>query len=306
MQQNIAKRPYNHCRYAGNNGDVWKHFLLIEVLRHLAPARSGSFHYVETHAGPGYARLGENGDWRRGIGRFMNGASASVNHPYFDLVLPSMNANFLYKGSWVLAAEFLRNIGHPNFKLTVHEINADTLKMAGSAIRKGQLSNWVQLKPKNGYDALQRLDQADFILIDPPYRSSDGSADDWDKVMAAVIKAKNLGGRWMAWYPIFRRDEPDTLINMSGGNAFEFAWASDAPGWVMKGCGMLADPETSELLRYQPGMLKSLADSLGGVMSMRSAATQAECSQELSAALHDSTHLAGQTEFRSQPVYLSQ
>jgi 23S rRNA A2030 N6-methylase RlmJ len=287
MQQNIAKRPCNHCRYAGNNGDVWKHYLLIEVLQHLAPARSGSFHYVETHAGPGYARLGENCDWRRGIGRFMSGTPTSLNHPYFELVLPSMNANFMYKDSWVFAAEFLHNIDHPNFKLTVHEVNVDTQKMAGSAIRKGQLANWVQLKPKNGYEALQRMEQADFILIDPPYRSSDGSADDWDRVMAAVTKAKTLGGRWMAWYPIFRREEPDALIAMSGGEAFEFTWAKDAPGWVMKGCGMLADPETSELLRYQPGMLKNLADSLGGDMFIRSAATQTPFTQELSAALHD-------------------
>jgi 23S rRNA A2030 N6-methylase RlmJ len=146
--------------------------------------------------------------------------------------------------------------------------------MAGSAIRKGELGKWVQLKPKNGYDALQRIDQADFVLIDPPYRSSDGSADDWYRVMAAVTKAATLGGRWMAWYPIFRRDEPDALISMSGGEAFEFTWAMDAPGWVMKGCGMLADPETSELLRYQPGMLSSLAQSLGGELFIRSAGAQ--------------------------------
>ena len=35
MQLNLAKRPYNHCRYAGNNGDVWKHFLLLEVLNYI-------------------------------------------------------------------------------------------------------------------------------------------------------------------------------------------------------------------------------------------------------------------------------
>ena len=304
MQQNIAKRPYNHCRYAGNNGDVWKHLLLIEVLRHLAPARASAFHYVETHAGPGYARLGENGDWRRGIGRFMNGAPAAVHHPYFDLVLPSMNENFLYKGSWVLVAEFLRNIGHPNFKLTVHEVNADTLKMAGSAIRKGQLSNWVQLKPKSGYDAINRLEQADFILIDPPYRSSDGSADDWDKVKNAITTAKTLGGRWMVWYPIFRRNEPDELLAMSGGTAFEFSWALDAPGWVMKGCGMLADSETAELLRYQPGMLKNLASALGGEMSIRS--TPDNSAAPMNASRLGSVHLSSQADARRGPVNLTQ
>jgi 23S rRNA A2030 N6-methylase RlmJ len=302
MQQNVAKRPYNHCRYAGNNGDVWKHYLLVEVLRNLAPAYPKSFHYVETHAGPGYARLGENGDWRRGIGRFMPDVSTPIPHPYFELVLPSMKTQFLYKGSWVLAAEFLRNIGHPKFKLTVHEVNADTLKMAGSAIRKGHLSNWVQLKPQNGYDALQRLEQADFILIDPPYRSSDGSADDWNRVMAAVTRAKAVCGRWMVWYPIFRRIEPDQLIDSSQGTAFEFTWALDAPGWVMKGCGMLADPKTSDILRYQPDMLKHLADALGGTVSIRSPASQAEFSQPSGAVVQDTTSLRSQANLAGNPL----
>jgi 23S rRNA (adenine2030-N6)-methyltransferase len=306
MQQNVSKRAYNHCRYAGNNGDVWKHVLLIEVLRHLAPQRHKAFHYVETHAGPGYSRLGENGDWKRGIGRFMNGTAKLIDHPYFALALPAMNENYLYKGSWVLAAEFLRNIGHMNFKLSVHEINADTLKMAGSAIRKGQLSTWVTLLPKSGYDALHRMEQADFVLIDPPYRSSDGSADDWDKVMNAVTKAKTLGGRWMVWYPIFRREEPDTLISMSGGTSFEFTWAQDAPGWVMKGCGMLADSETSDLLKYQPGMLRNLAQALGGEMSIRSATTEAKSPEHVSAAHHRAGGNLGDAEFLGKPMHLPQ
>lgn len=282
MQQNVAKRPYNHCRYAGNNGDVWKHLILVEVLRHLAVMRPHSFHYVETHAGPGYARLGENGDWRRGIGKFMESSMPQdLSHPYFDLVLPSMHENFLYKGSWVLATELLRNLVHPNFKVTVHEVNADTLKMAGSAIRKGQLSNWVKLEPKNGYDALNRLESSDFVLIDPPYRSSDGSADDWDRVTQALDRVMKLNTRWMIWYPLFRRQEPDTLIDRSCGTSFEFEWASDAPGWVMKGCGMLADPHTAEFLLSNDAMLNRLAHHLGGGLIVRPSASKTQGPHEV-------------------------
>ena len=302
MQQNIARRPYNHCRYAGNNGDVWKHVILVEALRHLTGMSPKSFHYVETHAGPGYARLGDNGDWRRGIGRFMNGTAPQMEHPYFDLVLPAMNENFLYKGSWVLAAELLRNAGHPNFKLTVHEVNADTLKMAGSAIRKGMLSPWIKLEPKSGYDALQKIEFADFVLIDPPYRSSDGTADDWDKVIAAVMRVKQLSSRWMVWYPIFRRDEPDALIEMSGGTSLEFTWAQDAPGWVMKGCGMLMDPQTAEILRSNSDLLKTLADALGGDFAVRSAAAKTEASEQISAAHHTEAGSFTNAQFLSNPV----
>lgn len=304
MQQNTVRRPYNHCRYAGNNGDVWKHVILVEAVRRLAGHNPRSFHYVETHAGPGYARLGENGDWRRGIGRFMDGAGSRLDHPYFDLVLPAMNANFLYKGSWVLVAEYLRNVGHPDFKLTVHEVNADTLKMAGSAIRKGCLSSWIKLEPKSGYDALQKIEQANFVFIDPPYRSADGTADDWNKVMAAVERVKQLARHWMVWYPIFRREEPDALIGMSGGTSFEMTWAPDAPGWVMKGCGMLADEESSSLLMMQRELLASLADSLGGEISVRLATPKTKTSQNLRASHQLPAGSASYAELLGEPVNL--
>jgi 23S rRNA A2030 N6-methylase RlmJ len=304
MQQNIARRPYNHCRYAGNNGDVWKHVLLLEALSTLAAKSPHSFHYVESHAGPGYARLGENGDWRRGIGRFMDGSAPLLDHPYFNLVLPAMNANFLYKGSWVLATEFLRNVGHLNFKLTIHEVNADTLKMAGSAIRKGQLSPWVKLEPKSGYDALQKLDRADFVLVDPPYRSSDGTADDWDKVAAAIVRVKTLSQHWMIWYPIFRRQEPDELIEMSGGKSFELTWADDAPGWVMKGCGLLTDPITSKVLENRRDWFATLAARLGGRMQIRSAASETKTFQNLSATHHIATSGGSNAHLLSNPVDL--
>jgi 23S rRNA A2030 N6-methylase RlmJ len=305
MQQNTARRPYNHCRYAGNIGDVWKHILLIDALRTLSSDSPKSFHYVETHAGPGYARLGENGDWRRGIGRFMDGTAELLDHYYFNLVLPAMNANFLYKGSWVLAAEFLRNVGHPNFKLTVHEVNADTLKMAGSAIRKGQLSQWVKLEPKSGYDALQKVEKADLVLVDPPYRSSDGTADDWDKVMNALARVKSMARHWMVWYPLFRRQEPDALIAMSGGASFELSWAEDAPGWVMKGCGLLMDPASAKILKQRSSWLASLAERLGGRFDLRSATTaKTEPSQNIGSAHHGSTGDNCHAQFLSNPVHL--
>ena len=307
MQMNVAKRPYNHCRYAGNNGDVWKHFLLLEILRSLAPRKASSFHYFETHAGPGYARLGDNGDWRRGIGRFIETETTEhFKHPYFDLVLPAMRHNCLYKGSWVLVAEYLRNAGHLNFKVTAHEISAETLKMAASTIRKGQLSQWVSLQPRSGYDALEQLEHADFVLIDPPYRSSDGTADDWQRVMKAVRRVKQVTKNWMVWYPVFRRDEPDQLIEMSEGVSLELAWAPHAPGWVMKGCGLLMDHDTADILRFQPGMLKNLALKLGGDISVRHSSilptTETKSPEQIPSGHHSFARSARYAEFLSKPI----
>jgi 23S rRNA A2030 N6-methylase RlmJ len=311
MQINTSKRAYNHCRYAGNTGDVWKHFLLLEVLRSLAPRSPSMFHYFETHAGPGYARLGEQGDWRRGIGRFMVPEHESpANHPYFDLVLPGMRENCLYKGSWVLAAEYLRSSGHSNFKISAHEISADTLKMAASTIRKAQLAPWVSLEPRSGYDALEKLEAADFVLIDPPYRSSDGTADDWQKVETAVAKVKQVSKNWMVWYPVFRRDEPDQLIEMSEGVALELSWAPEAPGWVMKGCGLLMDHDTADILRFQHGMLKNLAVTLGGELAVRLSSRlttpQTKPPEKPTGGHHSFSSPSSNAKFLSKPVQFLQ
>ena len=260
MQQNFAKRPYNHCRYAGNLGDVWKHVLLLEAVHGTLEINPGAFHFVETHGGPGYARLGIGGDWRYGIGRFMGEDSLAVpSHPYFDLSLPGMQKNCLYKGSWVLVMEYLRSLGVNNASAKVHEVNADALKMAKSAVRGSALENCVQVLPKCGYEALTSIEHADLVLIDPPYRSSDGTADDWESVGRAVDVCKAKGWRFLVWYPIFGRRDCDALIARSPRASFELVWKNNAPSHVMAGCGVVADPITFNVLKRQEGILQTLA-----------------------------------------------
>ena len=59
---------YSHRFHAGNVGDVWKHCVLIEVLRRVA-AEPGAVAYVESHAGEGGYALGPTGEWTEGVGR---------------------------------------------------------------------------------------------------------------------------------------------------------------------------------------------------------------------------------------------
>src|SRR4051794_32128615 len=60
--------PYNHSRKAGNQGDVWKHFLLLSALAEtLRPG--AKYLYRESHAGASAHILPERGEWRRGIMR---------------------------------------------------------------------------------------------------------------------------------------------------------------------------------------------------------------------------------------------
>jgi len=128
-----------------------------------------------------------------------------------------------------------------------------------------------------------------------------------DQVQSAVHRAKKICKNWMVWYPIFRRQEPDELIAASGGMGLELTWAPEAPGWVMKGCGLLMDSDTADLLRFQPGMLKQLADSLGGTMSMRSfesltATPEAKPTEQVATTHQHPGSAAGYAEFLSKPI----
>src|SRR4051812_14397815 len=48
---------YSHRFHAGNVGDVWKHCVLLEILRHAGDGTARTV-YVESHAGEGGYALG--------------------------------------------------------------------------------------------------------------------------------------------------------------------------------------------------------------------------------------------------------
>lgn len=76
---------YDHRVHAGNAGDVWKHFLLLEAADCLLTPDS-SLVYAESHVGrPKYA-LKPPGDWESGIGRIWPALSLLNSFPYFDIL----------------------------------------------------------------------------------------------------------------------------------------------------------------------------------------------------------------------------
>ena len=106
--------PYDHRVHAGNSGDVWKHFLLLEVADCLLTPDS-SLVYAESHVGrPKYA-LKPSGDWESGIGRIWPDLPLLKNFPYFD-ILAELNSfepscpseTKCYPGSALLVAELAK------------------------------------------------------------------------------------------------------------------------------------------------------------------------------------------------------
>jgi 23S rRNA (adenine2030-N6)-methyltransferase len=76
---------YDHRIHAGNAGDVWKHFLLLEAADWLF-ASGSSLIYAESHAGRPEYILNAPGQWQGGIGRIWPLLPYLDDFCYFDIL----------------------------------------------------------------------------------------------------------------------------------------------------------------------------------------------------------------------------
>jgi 23S rRNA (adenine2030-N6)-methyltransferase len=165
---------YDHRAHAGNAGDVWKHFLLMEAADHCL--RNG-LNYVESHVGrPAYA-LGASGEWKDGIGRCWRLLPDLQKFLYFR-ILADLNCQGLkrYPGSARLVLEASRMKGQ--------ELSADIWD-----IDPGVASSWgeapktrfreVTFHREDGFSGvLALLDRSagGLLLVDPPHLDPQNSA----------------------------------------------------------------------------------------------------------------------------------
>jgi 23S rRNA (adenine2030-N6)-methyltransferase len=182
---------YNHQIHAGNAGDVWKHFILVEVAEHLL-FREKSLVYAESHVGrPEYA-LGAPGEWEKGIGRLWRHIPSLRDFLYFR-ILADLNPKGLrlYPGSSLLVLETAKRRG----ALVQAEIWDNNPKLAASW---REYSN-AKFHCADGFSGvLSILDRSNpgLLLIDPPY------LDPNDIVLAKDLlrKAENAGWVVLWWY----------------------------------------------------------------------------------------------------------
>jgi 23S rRNA (adenine2030-N6)-methyltransferase len=78
-------KSYDHRVHAGNAGDVWKHFLLLETANHLLEP-GGSLVYAESHAGRPEYVLSAPGEWEGGIGKIWPLLPFLGDFSYFEIV----------------------------------------------------------------------------------------------------------------------------------------------------------------------------------------------------------------------------
>jgi len=206
---------YSHRFHAGNVGDVWKHCVLVEVLRQVA-AGTARTTYVESHAGEGGYALGPTGEWTEGIGRLWNDVApgdADAVARYVALcrrLASGGDRPASYPGS----PAFARAVLGGDARLALWERDAATY---------GRLATHVGEEPRT---RLHRVDgvaalagavrdaeaAADVVvvLVDPSYAQK----SDWHDVPGALIAAARGSARAciLLWYPVKSLTRPNAMI----------------------------------------------------------------------------------------------
>ena len=236
---------YRHVFHAGNFADVFKHVVLVSVLKALQRKTKG-FAYIETHAGAGRYDLKapepqKTGEYRDGIGRLWDSPPEGIED-YLAAVRAVNRRKALryYPGSPRIARFFLR----PQDRMRLCEGGPSECERLRDEFAGDKQ---VQVRCGDGYAALKSWlpppERRGLVLIDPPYEHT----DEWERVHETVRFAID---RWQTgifalWYPLKSRaplERFKTGLVRAGLRRVlttELAiWPDDAP-FRLNGCGVL-------------------------------------------------------------------
>lgn len=272
---------YRHAFHAGNHADVLKHFVLVELIRHLCQKET-PFWVVDTHAGAGmyaldtgYAtRLAEYAD---GIGRLWSRKDLPPSLAEYLKLVREFNpdgALKAYPGSPWIAQRLLR----AQDRLRLFELHSsdsallqDNFRALGpSATRRTIIS------ATDGYAGLKAvlppLPRRGLVLIDPSYEDK----SDYSAVVLALKDAltRFATGTYMLWYPQLSRLDnqrlPTILKTLPAKNWLHVALSVSLPqedGLGMRGSGLfiLNPPWTlhKTLQEVMPYLVKVLGRDSG-------------------------------------------
>jgi len=250
---------YRHHYHAGNYADVFKHVLLLQLVRAMQRKEKG-FLYLDTHAGRGGYDLTtpsvlpdgrtREAEHPAGIGRLwgVDGLPAAVND-YLDLVkrfnerrgaseLAGPQPQF-YPGSPWIVKLLLR----AQDRMALCELRPDDAEALDFDFAR---ETGVKVLAMDGYTGLKAQlpppEKRALVLIDPPFESKGEFADIERGVGEAL---RRLPGAVVAvWYPITERARTDgfrqTLVELGVPALYaELAIAGDSSELRMKGCGLL-------------------------------------------------------------------
>ena len=275
---------YSHGDKAGNRADVWKHFVLLSLVRELVERRAflgDPIHYVESHAGAGRYPLIDGGAWEEGAGRLLAAVPEALRaHPYLRLLDAALHPEAerpAYPGSWYLVGQYLDSEVVP-YTMALYETGADGDADPGALLcaelEAGRLWPGVSVQPRDGFAGVAGHTDAHLIFLDPAYAPR--ARGDWDEVGRAARCLAAAGAGFLIWYPLLAGSaggaNVDALYASAGAACgAELQWAPGAG--VLSGCGMLGAgalaPALADYLETGAGELAALAEALGGQMHGR-------------------------------------
>lgn len=189
---------YRHAFHAGNIADVFKHFVLVELLRALHK-KPTAFCVVDTHAGAGQYRLAPGGEHEQGIGQLWPERDRwPALAAYFAAIESVVRSGRLkqYPGSPAFIRAYLRASDRAVL-MELHPEEYRHLRTAftGRHVQVLHVDAWQGLK-----GAVPPPENRGLVLIDPPYEKP----NDWAQIITVLRWAAKhwRNGMYMVWYPI--------------------------------------------------------------------------------------------------------
>lgn len=249
---------YRHHFHAGNFADVFKHALLVRLVRALQRKEKGIL-YLDTHAGRGrydlaVAAAGDSlarrPEWPEGIGRLWalpGDKVAAELAEYLSLVRDFdrragnlSGAPRFYPGSPGLVQRLARPVDRLAL-CELHPAECAALRAGFAALPR------VTVQAEDGYAALRALlpppERRALVLIDPPFEA----AVEFARLATALAEGLRQfpSGTYAIWYPLTARAKVDEFLTAVRNLAppptlaSELEVAGADAAIKLKGCGLL-------------------------------------------------------------------
>jgi 23S rRNA (adenine2030-N6)-methyltransferase len=247
---------YLHHYHAGNFADVWKHALLVQIIRGLQRKEKG-FLFLDTHAGRGSYDLSTalQGDslerrpeFPDGIGRLWKAQNLlPALSDYMETVKrfdrSRGNADEtpkFYPGSPRLAQLYLRE----QDRLAACELHPTEFAALEDEFFR---EKGVSMHNLDGYTAVRAmlppLEKRALVLIDPPFEQQ----DEFARVLSALTEAQRRlpAATVVVWYPLTQRARADEFLQevriarRAPAFSAEIWIAGENSNLKMRGCGLL-------------------------------------------------------------------
>lgn len=270
---------YRHSFHAGNFGDVFKHALLVNLLRELQRKEKG-FLYLDTHAGRGAYDLSVPAtasgqrrmpEWPQGIGRLWTAAALPAPLADYVELVRSFNERAgsapgelrFYPGSPWLAALVRR----PQDRLALWEQQAGEVRALRTEFARRAR---VAVQWGDGYRALRAAlppaERRALVLLDPPFEDK----GEFSAILTALREGLERfpSGVYAVWYPLTERGRAEEFrtaartLNLPATLWAELAVTAN-PQIRTKGCGLLVINPPWRFSDQLQVLLPALAGLLG-------------------------------------------